>query len=160
VNADPSVAGVDVALERSLLRVVEHVAGREQEDDGVVAGEVRVRERASVLGRVDREAVLRAERRDRLHRGGDRRVSEAGRLVKTRTFGTVRGAEPCSRRRQAERDREHQCPLHLTIVPAWSPCSPPPRRPARIRPSRRREPEVDRRPLGKLDRGTCRRQPQ
>ena len=33
----------DVALERRLLRVVEDVAGREQEDDGVVAGEPRRR---------------------------------------------------------------------------------------------------------------------
>ena len=39
VDADVAVAGADVGLERGLLRRVEHVAGREQEDDGVVRRE-------------------------------------------------------------------------------------------------------------------------
>ena len=36
VDADPAAARLDVALERVLLRVVEDVAGRAQEDDGAV----------------------------------------------------------------------------------------------------------------------------
>ena len=80
MHTDPPVTCADVALERRLLHIVQHVAGREQEDDGVVAGEVCVGECAGVLGRIDGEAVVRAERLHRLHGSRDRGVAEAGRL--------------------------------------------------------------------------------
>ena len=56
---------LDVALERRLLRVVEHVAGGAEEDHHVVLREVRVGERRGVLRRVDVEAVARRHLRDR-----------------------------------------------------------------------------------------------
>ena len=60
VDAGVAAAGLDEALERRLLRVVEHLAGRREEHDDVVVREVRVGELRGVLGRGHGEAVGRA----------------------------------------------------------------------------------------------------
>jgi hypothetical protein len=80
VNTGVATAGFHVALERALLGLVEDVARRGHEDDDVVLGEVGVGELRRVLGRVDREAVLRAERLDRRDPLRDRVVTELDRL--------------------------------------------------------------------------------
>jgi hypothetical protein len=80
VDADVAVAGPDVVLEGSLLLIVQDVAGRVQPDDRVVLGEVRLRERGRVLGRVDREAVGGPDLLDGGDAGLDRVMAEAARL--------------------------------------------------------------------------------
>src|SRR5207247_10757171 len=61
MHADVSAARLDVALEDILLRWIQHVARRTQEDDGAVARQVFLREGAGVLRRVDRESIPLAE---------------------------------------------------------------------------------------------------
>ena len=120
VDADPAATRVDVALERRLLDVVEHVARREQEDDGAVAREVRVAEGATVLRRIDVEAVSCAECRDRLHGSRDRGVAEPGRLREDEDLRHGYRGRHRARSKDAETEREHERPLHPTIVPGWS----------------------------------------
>ena len=67
MHADISAAGLDVPLEDILLRRIQHVARRTQEDHGAVARQVFLRKGARVLRRVDRESILLAELPD----GGD-----------------------------------------------------------------------------------------
>ncbi len=80
VHARVAAAGADVALERGLLRGVEHVAGGGQPHDGLVLREVGVGEGVRVLGRGDGEIVGGAELLDRRDAGRDRVVPEPGRL--------------------------------------------------------------------------------
>lgn len=73
MDAGVPATGLDVALERALLGLVEHVAGGGEEDDDLVLGEVLVGEGRGVLGRRDVEAVGGAELLD----GGDALVDVA-----------------------------------------------------------------------------------
>jgi hypothetical protein len=105
VEAHPSAPRLDVALERVLLRVVEHVAGGVQEDDRSVPPQVRVGERGGVLGRVDGDLLLLTELLDRGDAGLDRGVAEARGLgededARRGRLALGRGA----RRRQEERE--------------------------------------------------------
>ena len=67
MHADVSAARLDVALEDILLRRIQHVPRRTQEDDGAVARQVLLRKSAGVLSRVDRKPMLLSE----LAYGGD-----------------------------------------------------------------------------------------
>ena len=58
VHADISAARLDVALEVVLLRRIQDVTRRTQEDDRAVSRQVLMGEGAGILGRVDRESVL------------------------------------------------------------------------------------------------------
>jgi hypothetical protein len=60
--------------------IVEDVAGRGEEDDDVVAGEIRVGELRRVLGSGHVDVVLLAELLDGGDAGGDGVMAEAGRL--------------------------------------------------------------------------------
>ncbi len=66
-DADEAAATLDVALQRTLLRRVQAVARAVEKDDRAIGREVRRGHRRRVRGRLDAEAVRRAERRD----GGD-----------------------------------------------------------------------------------------
>jgi hypothetical protein len=76
VDAGEPTTARDVGLERALLGGPEHVAGRRQEDDHAVAGEVFARERTGVFGGVDADACLGGARGERGDAGLDRLVSE------------------------------------------------------------------------------------
>jgi hypothetical protein len=80
VHARVAAAVLHEPLERLLLRLVEHVSGGGQPDHGVEPVQVGVGERGGVLGRLDGEAVRRAEVGDRGDAVGDRVVPEARRL--------------------------------------------------------------------------------
>src|SRR5438477_2616019 len=67
MHADVSAARLDVALEDILLRRIQHLPRRTQEDDGAVARQVLLRKSAGVLSRVDRKPMLLSE----LAYGGD-----------------------------------------------------------------------------------------
>jgi hypothetical protein len=84
MDAGIAAAGLDVPLEGGLLGVGEEVAGRGEEDDDVVLREVGVVELRRVLGRVDLEVVVGAERLDRRDPLGDGVVAEAGGLGRSR----------------------------------------------------------------------------
>src|SRR5439155_12929747 len=58
VHADISAARLDVALEVVLLRRIQDVTRRTQEDDRAVSRQDLMGEGAGILGRVDRESVL------------------------------------------------------------------------------------------------------
>jgi hypothetical protein len=79
VHADEAVPGADVALEGSLLGIVEHVARGVEKDDGVKTGEGRVVEGSWVHGRLYGEIVDGAQSLDGGDSRGDRRVAVAGR---------------------------------------------------------------------------------
>src|SRR6266508_5377261 len=80
VNADEAAAPADETLESVLLVVVQDVPGGEQEDDAVVPGEARIRERGGVLRRVDDEPAALGDVSNGSHRDRDRQVPEAGGL--------------------------------------------------------------------------------
>ena len=61
MHADVSASRLDVALEDILLRWIQHVARRTQEDDGAVARQVLLGKGAGILRCVDRESILLAE---------------------------------------------------------------------------------------------------
>ena len=80
VDARVAAAPAHVALECALLRIVEHVTGREQEDHRVVAREPRIGEHGAVLGRIDGDPVGRAELVQGAEGSRDRVVPEPGRF--------------------------------------------------------------------------------
>src|SRR5690606_26182444 len=81
VDAGVAAAALDVLLESSLLRVVQHVTRGGEPDDDVVVGEVLLGEVGGVLGVLNREAVVGAELLDRGDALLDGPVPEAGRLA-------------------------------------------------------------------------------
>src|SRR5439155_18383797 len=80
VNADKAAASADELLEGSLLVRVENVSGRAEEDDDPVSREFGCRKTAGVLGGVDAETVLGAQRLDGGNSVGNRVVTKAGRF--------------------------------------------------------------------------------
>jgi hypothetical protein len=93
VDARVAAARLDVALERGLLRGVEGIPGRGEEDDRVVLPERGRGEVRGVLGPVDGDAVRARHLADRGAADGDRVVPEAGRLGEHEDLllGTERG---------------------------------------------------------------------
>ena len=88
VDADVAAAILDEALEGLLLRRVEHVAGRVQEDDHAKPREIGGREGRGVFGCLDGEAGCEQV----LHRGDaglDAVVAEASRLREEQHAGCV-----------------------------------------------------------------------
>jgi len=74
MDADEALAPADEALERGLLRVVQHVARRTQEDHCIVSGQPRVAEAPRIFGRCQRPASLRRKPTQCLDAGRDRFV--------------------------------------------------------------------------------------
>jgi len=111
MNSHVSAAGLDVALEIVLLRGVEYVAGRVQEDDGAVSREVLRGERAGVFGCVDGEPILLTELFDSGDPDPDRAVAESGRLGEDEYTGVLAA---CGDRDadQSEQERERDESLH------------------------------------------------
>ena len=120
VDAGVAAAGLDEALERRLLRVVEHLAGRREEHDDVVLREVRVGERRGVLGRGHGEVVRRAELLDRGDPLRDRVVPEAARLgedehvlERARLLGARGSGRPQpAHQRDDDREQHDASPAH------------------------------------------------
>ena len=105
---DPRIpaAAAHVALECALLNVVEHVAGRAQEDHRVVTREPRVGEHGGVLGRIDGDPVRGAELAQRAHGCRNRVVPEPGRLrEREHAQAGLRGGDGRRGERQEEERR-------------------------------------------------------
>ena len=81
VHADPAAPALEPALERALLRLVEDVAGGEQEDDHVEAGQIAIGEAGRVLGVLECPAALGRQSAQRLGGRLDRLVAKAGRAA-------------------------------------------------------------------------------
>ncbi len=132
VNRDQAAAGVDVALERGLLGVVEHVAGRVEEHHSSVAREIVAREPCGIVGRGDPEVVAVTERPDRLNAGRCGRVLLARGLRKDQyavvRFGSIScgAGSPWYRHRSSRQDQREaghteagqpSCPTHRASLP-------------------------------------------
>ena len=84
VDADVAAPGPDEPLDRGLLPGVEHVAGRQKEDDRPVRRQAGIRKDRRVLGVVHAKAVLSAERSERRDGVRNRVVPVLRRSVKAR----------------------------------------------------------------------------
>ena len=136
VHARVAAAAADVGLEGGLLRGVQDVAGRAQEDHDVVLREVLLGERRGVLRRVHREVVADRQLGDRHRARRDAlRVPERRRLAEDeRTEARlVIASSLCARRRGGREDRrarhrrQHQCsnrPTHCPALPSTWPLAP------------------------------------
>src|SRR5215469_15113598 len=80
VHADKTAPGADVSLERLLLSRVEDIAGRVEEYDDLVAGQIRVIEPCRIFGAGHRKAMPAPERLDRRDPLRDRIVAVSGGL--------------------------------------------------------------------------------
>ena len=106
MHADVSAARLDVALEDILLRRIQHVPRRTQEDDGAVARQVFLREGAGVLRRVDRESILLAELPDGRDAIGDGAVTVSRGLGKNEHARLLRRCGDRNRDRGKKGERE------------------------------------------------------
>ena len=107
VHADVSAPRLDVALEDVLLRRIQHVARRTQEDDGAIARQVFLREGAGILRRVDRESILLAELLDCGDAVGDGAVPECGGLGEDEHAWLLRRRGDRNRKREANEKSMH-----------------------------------------------------
>jgi len=78
VDADEATPLADEALERCLLLVVQHVAGRAQEDDCTEARQAIIGELTCIFGGGGAPAAFSGKPHQRLHGGRDRLVAVAG----------------------------------------------------------------------------------
>ena len=122
MDAGVAAAGLHVALERSLLGVVEHVARSREPDDDVVLGEVCVGELRRILGRVDGEPVLRTERLDRRDALRDRvmtercRLREHEHLLQRRRSARGAGAERADQQRSEQPKGRSPSKTHALLL--------------------------------------------
>jgi hypothetical protein len=79
-DPDEPAASSDVALEGSLLDIVEDISGRIEEHHHLASSEFRIREAGRILGAVDGETMVGAERFNGGDPMRDRVVAKTGRL--------------------------------------------------------------------------------
>src|SRR5438132_1509037 len=104
VHADVAAARLDVALEDVLLRRIEDVTPRIQEDDRAVSRQVLFGKGAGILRRIDRKAILLSQL---LYCGdavGDRVVTKSRRLGEDEHARLLRVCRDRDRGEERERD--------------------------------------------------------
>src|SRR2546423_8375086 len=108
VHADVAAARPDVALEDVLLRRIEDVTRRIQEDDRAVSRQVLLRKDAGILRRIDCKPILLSEL---LYCGdavGDRAVTKSRRLGEDEHARLLRVCRDGDRDRGEERERDDE----------------------------------------------------